>query len=133
MLAASRTFGNVSLAKPVGETEKIGLVDGTQDRHGGPLDDFVLQCRDAQGPLATGCLGNVHSLDRCCSVCTPSQPFTQVLKVRFKVLVIGIPRNTVNSRGSFPPYGVESFSEKGRVANVVIKGGELSFPISSSS
>ena len=38
-------------AEPVGEAFEVDLVNLVEDRHHGLLDDFVLQCRDAQRTL----------------------------------------------------------------------------------
>ena len=47
-------------SEPVGEAEKVLLVDGVQHLDDGPLEDLVLQGSDAERPLPSVRLGDVH-------------------------------------------------------------------------
>ena len=42
----------------------LPLIDSVQHLHRGPLDDFIFQCWEADGPLAAIRLRAVHPLDR---------------------------------------------------------------------
>ena len=47
--------------KPIREAFEVDLVDLVENRHHGLLNDFVLQCRDAQRTLLPVSLRNIDS------------------------------------------------------------------------
>ena len=102
VLAASRP-------EPVGEAQKILLVDGFQHRRDRLLDDFVLQAQNVQGPLRAVRLRNIGPFGRAGAVTAPVYPAVQVLQLFFEVFS-GRPatsrhrypaRRSVQANGSF--------------------------------
>ena len=120
-----RTLG----AEPVRGAQEVGLVDGIEDPHGGPLDDLILQHRHADGSLSAVCLRDVNPLDRLGPVTSPGQSFGQVLEMTLQFLPVRLPRLPVNSRRSVPLAGQVRFPQAVNAVDVVPERGELQFSI----
>src|SRR3989454_4990581 len=85
--------------EPVGEAEKVGLVDRIHHRDRRALDELVFQRGDAQRSLPPVGLGDVRPLDRLRSIRPALQPSGQVHEVRLEGLPVVPPRLAIDSRG----------------------------------
>jgi len=84
--------------EPVGEAEKVLLVDGVEHLDDGPLDDLVLQRGDTERPLPPVSLRDVHPPRRHCPVGAVVDPLVQVPEVGLQVLAVGPPCQPVHPR-----------------------------------
>jgi hypothetical protein len=84
--------------EPVGEADKVHLVYGVEHLDHGPLEDLVLQGRDAERALAPVGFRDVHPARRLRPVAPCVQPPVQVLKVGLQVLAVVCPRHPIHSR-----------------------------------
>jgi hypothetical protein len=83
--------------EPVGETDKVLLVDGVEHLDHRSLDDLVLQGGDAERALPPVRLWYVHPTRRARPVGPTVDPAEQVFEVRSEVLPVGVPRHLINS------------------------------------
>ena len=74
--------------EPVGEAEKVLLVDGVQHLDHRPLDDLVLQRGDAERPQPPVGLRDVHPPRRPRPVGAAVDPAVQIPEVRLQVLPV---------------------------------------------
>jgi hypothetical protein len=84
--------------KPVGEPEKVRLIDGVQHLDQRPLKDLVLQRGDPERPLPPIWLWDVHPPRRSCPVCAPVNPGVKIPKIVLEIHPVVRPRDTVHPR-----------------------------------
>src|SRR5712692_10955925 len=82
--------------EPVGEAEKVLLVDGLQNNHDRLLDDLVLQTQSAERPLGAVRLRDVCPSGRPGPVAAPVYPIVQVFQFLFESFSIGLPRHAID-------------------------------------
>lgn len=87
--------------EPVGKAEKIRLVDRVQHLHQRPLDDLVLERRDAERPLPAVGLRNVLPPRRLRPVAAAHHAAVQVVDVAIECARVLFPRHPVDA-GSRP-------------------------------
>jgi hypothetical protein len=88
-------------SEPVGEAEEVRLVDRVQHLHQRPLDDLVLECRDAERPLPAVGLRDVLPPRRLRPVAAAHHAAVQVADVAIERARILLPRHPVDA-GSRP-------------------------------
>jgi len=89
--------------KPVGEPEKVRLVDGVQHLDQRPLQDLVLQRGDTERPLPPVRFRDVHPPRRSRPVCAPVNPGVQIPKVFLEILPVVLPRDPIHPRRGLRP------------------------------
>ena len=88
---------------PVGEAEKVRLIDGVQDLDEGLLKALVLRRGNAQRPLPPVRLRDDHPPRRPCPIRAPVDPRVQILKVDLEILPVVLLRHAVHpGRGLGP-------------------------------
>src|ERR1019366_7809367 len=105
MLAPPRT-------KPIKEPLKILLVNLIEDRSQSLLNDFVLQCSDAQRSLPSIGFRYVGSLRRLRPIRSQMHPAVQFRQPRFQFRLILFPRQPVHSWRSIPLQGEETVPQR---------------------
>ena len=86
-------------AEPIGEPDKVRLVDSVQDSHHRSLDNLVLQRGDPERAQAPIRFGDVLTPRRQCPVCAPLNPSVQVCQsIRQACLVLG-PCHAIDAGG----------------------------------
>jgi hypothetical protein len=110
-------------SKPVREAEEVRLEDNVEHLDDGTLDDLVLQSRNAQWPLASVRLRNVHPPRRSWSVCSLVHPRVQRSEVVLELLAVVLPCHTVDAGSGMPLQCEECRAEPGDV-DVVEERGE---------
>lgn len=117
------------LAQPVGEAEKIDLVDGIENLGGRPLDNLVLDSGYADEPLPPILLRDSHPSDWSCSVRSATQSSGEVLEVSLKVLRVLLPRYLIDPWCGFPLETEEGLPESVDIVDVVPERAEPLLPI----
>jgi hypothetical protein len=84
-------------SEPVGEADKVHLVDGVEYLDDGPLENLVLQTGDAERPEPPVCLRDVRPARRPCPVSATVDPLEQSLKVSLQVHSVGRPRHPIDT------------------------------------
>src|SRR6516165_6666158 len=91
---------------------EVGLVNLVEDRHHSLLDDFVLQCRDAQGALPPIGLRYVDSSRRSCPIRSTMHSPVQIVESIFQSGFILRPCHAIDSRRGLTLQCVEALAEK---------------------
>jgi hypothetical protein len=86
-------------AKAVGAVQEVLLIHRFQHHEQRPLEHFVLQGGNADGPglVLRPLLGNVHTSDRRRTIATALEPFEQVAQVLVQPLLVRLGRDAVHS------------------------------------
>jgi hypothetical protein len=85
--------------KAITEAEEVALVDLIQYGNHGPLDDFVFQGRNAEGPLAPIRLRDVLPADGLSTIRLAVDPMMEVMETLLQVLPIFLPGLPINPWG----------------------------------
>jgi len=112
-------MGAALRTEAVREPQEVHLVDRMEHLDGGPLDDLVLQGRNAQGPLPSIRFRDVGSTGGLSPVGAALEPFGKLLEVGLQVLPIVAPRLPVYAGGGFPLKAKVGLPQRIRVVEVV--------------
>jgi hypothetical protein len=110
-------------AEAIAEPHEVPLVDRPQHPDHRLLDDLVLQCGDAQGPLAPVGLGNPGPLAGLRSVAAALDAAVKVREAGLQVFAIARPRLPVHAGGRLAPKRVVGVPQQAR-SDVVEQAGE---------
>src|ERR1039457_6301868 len=110
--------------EPVREAFEVDLIDMIEDRHHGLLNDFVLQCRDAQWTSLPIGLRNIDSSGGLCPIPSTVHPSVQIEKSILQPGFILLPRHAIDSRRSLTLECVKAIAEYSD-AQMVEQSGEL--------
>ncbi len=117
-------------AEPVGEAFEVGLVDGIQYLGCCPLDEFVLQHGDSDGPLPSIRFRYVNPSYRPRAVRSATESLGEVLEIPLQVFSVVTPRLAVDPRRGFPFHAQICLAETVNGVYVVPERRELYPPIS---
>ena len=117
-------------SEAIREAKKFRLIDLVQYRDCGPLDDLVFQHGHPDRPLPAIRLRYIHPLSRARSICTPGQPFGEVLKMLLQVLPVVPPGLSVDARCGFPLEAEVRLPKHVHGVDVVHERGELHLLVS---
>src|SRR5262245_29197662 len=100
--------------EPVGKALEVDLVYLIEDRHHSLLNDFILQCRDAQWTLPPISLRNVDSPRGLCPKRSTVHPVVQIEKPILQTGFILLPRHAIYSGRRILPSKRKSCPEANR-------------------
>src|SRR5262245_42504511 len=95
-------------SKPVGKAQEVHLIYLIENGHHGLLNDFVLQCRNAQRTLPSIGLQNIDSSRGLCPIRSTMYPTVEIDKSIFQSGFILLPRHAIHSRCSLALQGVKA-------------------------
>src|SRR5215468_1286943 len=87
---------------------EVDLVNLVEDRHHGLLNDFVLQCCDAQRALPPIGLRNIDSSRRSCPVRSTVHPVVKIGEPTIQPDFILLPRHAIYSGRGLPLQSVKA-------------------------